>query len=126
MLEDSNFKNKALRRAQEYFKEVHMTQEQHEIFNRFIDIFLKHIPIDKMAAKGIGWRCIREWQLKHKRDLLGLEIEDPEERVKSISQLLQIVKKELIGDLVDEEDIPLVDEAINNILDFYKEKYAHR
>ncbi|MFO8017287.1 MAG: hypothetical protein R6U96_01510 [Promethearchaeia archaeon] len=126
MLEDSNFKNKALRKGQDYFKDVHMTQEQHEIFNDFIKIFLKHVPIEKMTAKGIGWRSIRKWQLKHKRDLLGLIDEESEERVKSINQLLQIIKKELIGDLVSDDDIPLVDEAIDDILDFYKDKYANR
>jgi hypothetical protein len=126
MLEDSNFKNKALREAQEYFKNVHMTQEQHKIFNDFIDIFLNHIPIEKVAAKGIGWRSIRKWQLKHKRDLLGLEDEEPEERIKSIAQLLEVVKTELIGDLVDEDDAPLVDEATTDILNFYKDKYANR
>ncbi len=67
-----SFKSKALKEAENYFKNVHMTQEQHKIFNDFVDIVLKYIKMDKLAAKGIGWRAVSKWQLEHKRDLLGL------------------------------------------------------
>ena len=35
-----------------------MTQEQHQIFLDFIKIFIKHIPMNELAAKGIGWKAI--------------------------------------------------------------------
>ena len=121
-----SFKPKALRNAEEYFKDVHMTQEQHEIFNDFVEIFLKHVPMGKLAAKGTGWRAVSRWQLEHKRDLLGLENEEPDERIKSIDELLGIVKEEIIKTLEDPGQSPLVDEAMGEIMDFYKDKYAYR
>jgi len=121
-----SFKPKALKVAEKYFKNVHMTQEQHIIFNEFVKIVLRYIKMDELAAKGIGWRSVSKWQLDHKRDLLGLEQETPDERIKAINQLLNIVKEELIKILEDPDDKPLVDTAIKDIMEFYKKEYAHR
>ena len=121
-----SFRPKALKAAEEYFKNVHMTQEQHVIFNEFVKIFLKYIKMEELAAKGIGWRSVSKWQLEHKRDLLGLEDETPDERIKSIDQLLNIVKDELIKILENPNEKSLVDIAINDIMEFYKKEFAFR
>ena len=123
---EESFKPKALKDAEVYFKNVHMTQEQHVIFNDFVKIVLKYISIDELAAKGIGWRSVSKWQLEHKRALLGLVDETPEERIKSIDQLLMIVKEELVKILEDPNEKSLVDIAINDIMEFYKNEYAYR
>jgi len=125
-MEPPEFKPKELQKAEEYFKEVHMTQEQHKIFNDFVDIFLKHVPMNEISAKGIGWRAVKKWQLKHKRDLLGLEDETEEERVESIEELLEIVKDDLKEILKDQVQGPEIDKAMANILEFYRNKYAAR
>lgn len=123
---ESSFKPKALRKAEQYFKNVHMTQEQHEIFLDIIQLFTKYIPLGEMAVKGLGWRAISKWQLEHKRDLLGLENETPEMRIKSMDQLFEIVKSELIVILEDPEQQPLISQAIIEMMKHYKEKYANR
>ncbi len=121
-----SFKPKALKAAEKYFKNVHMSQEQHIIFNEFVKIVLKYIKMDELAAKGIGWRSVSKWQLDHKRDLLGLEHETPDERIKSIDQLLNIVKDELIKILEDPNEKSLVDIAKEDILEFYRKEFAYR
>jgi len=121
-----SFKPKALKAAEDYFKNVHMTQEQHIIFNDFVKIVLRYISIDELAAKGIGWRSVSKWQLDHKRDLLGLQDETPDERIKAINQLLSIVNDELIKILEDPNEKSLVDTAINDIMGFYKKEHAYR
>lgn len=126
MLEESSFKNKALKKAEDYFKDVHMTQDQHRIFLDFVDIFLNNIPMSETAAKGIGWGAVSEWQLRHKRDLLGLESEPPEERIKSIGQIMDIVKDKLMEILKDQANEPQVEETMKKIMNFYKEKHANR
>ncbi len=125
-IDELTFKPKGIKDAEEYFRNVHMTQEQHTIFLNFVNLFLEHIPINEMAAKGIGWRAVSEWQLKHKRDLLGLENEIPEERIKSIEELLNIVKRLLSEILEDPEQKSILDEVIKNLIDFYKKEYAFR
>jgi hypothetical protein len=82
--------------------------------------------MEELAAKGIGWRAVSKWQLEHKRDLLGLVDATPDERVKSIDQILKIVKEELIGILQDPSEKSLVDTAIHDIMEFYKKEYANR
>lgn len=120
------FKPKGIAAAEEYFKNVHMTQEQHKIFLDFVNIFLKHIPLNEMALKGIGWRAVSEWQLKHKRDLLGLESEQPEGRIKSIEEILNSVKRLLIEILEDPAQKSILDDVMKELIDFYKKKYAFR
>jgi len=125
-IDDLIFKPKAIKDAVEYFKKVHMTQEQHKIFLDFVELFLQHIPINEMAVKGIGWRAVSEWQLKHKRDLLGLENEAPEERISSIIAILNIVKRLLIEILVDPEQKSILEDVINELIEFYKKEHAFR
>ncbi len=120
------FKPKGIKDAEEYFRNVHMTQEQHKIFLDFVNLFLKQIPINEMAVKGIGWRAVSEWQLKHKRDLLGLESEAPEERLKSIEEILNIVKRFLIEILENPDQKSILDNVIKGLIEFYKKDYAFR
>lgn len=120
------FKPRAIKDAEEYFKNVHMTQEQHGIFLDFVRIFLQHIPINEMAVKGIGWRAVSEWQLKHKRDLLGLENGAPEERVKSIDEILDIVKRLLTDILEDPNQKSILDDVMKDIMEFYRKEHAFR
>ncbi|MHA2253596.1 MAG: hypothetical protein ACXAD7_24770, partial [Candidatus Kariarchaeaceae archaeon] len=116
------FKPKAVKEAEDYFKNVHMTQEQHKIFLGIVGIFLQHIPINEMALKGIGWRGVSEWQLKHKRDILGLENETPEERVNSIEKILNIVKRLLTEILEDPGQKSILDDVIMKAMEFYKKE----
>lgn len=122
----ASFQKDELKKAEEYFKDVHMTQEQHKIFTDFVQIFLKYIPLEEITAKGIGWKAVKEWQLKHKRDLLGLIEAEPEERINSIFELTQIVKQDLIDILENPGDKGKIDLAIEELMDFYKDKYAFR
>ena len=125
-IKELKFKPKGIKDAEDYFKNVHMTQEQHAIFLDFVNIFLKHIPTNEMAVKGIGWRAISEWQLKHKRDLLGLESETPEERIKSIEEILNIVKRLLTEILEDPEQKSILDDVMKELLEFYNKEHAFR
>ena len=132
MLKKESFKekeiDKTIKEAEEYFKDVHMDKDiQFKIFLDFVKIFEDHIPLPDLAVKGIGWRAVREWQQTHKRDLIGLLDETPEERIRAIDDILNHhVKPDLLEKLVDKKDEPLVDEAINDVLEFYKKEYAYR
>ena len=131
MLERKSFKeksvNKTIKEAEEYFKKVHMDESQFKIFLDFVKIFEDYIPLSDIAVKGIGWRAVREWQQKHKRDLIGLLDETPDERIRAIEDiLLHHVKPDLFEKLVDKDDEPLVDKALDDMLEFYKKEYANR
>jgi hypothetical protein len=127
MLNKKSFTDKMKKDADDYFKDVHMDQFQHQIFKDFVKIFLKHISMDEITAKGMGWRSVREWQTKHKRDLLGIADEDRDERIKAITQILRDhLKPDLLEGLIDKNDEPRLDKAIDDILDFYDKTYAGR
>ena len=109
------FKKENVDKAIEYFKEVHMTEEQHRIFKDFVKIFIKHIPtMDEISAKGIGWSAVRIWQIEHKRDLTGLEAEDEVIRILGITQLMDVCKRELTKILKDPNQKALLDRTTNS------------
>ena len=120
------FQPKALEAAEEYFKDVHMSQSQHDIFSELVKVFLEFIKMDEIAVKGIGWRAITNWQLKYKRDLTGINDEDPEDRIKSMKQVFECVKKELYNAVSNDDQKPLVDKSIDAMLRTYGQKYAFR
>ncbi len=62
MLDESNFKEKALKKAKEYFEGVHLTEEQHEIYKDLFNIIHQFIPIDSEALNGMIWAAISMWQ----------------------------------------------------------------
>ncbi|NVM36506.1 MAG: hypothetical protein HWN81_12995 [Candidatus Lokiarchaeota archaeon] len=55
-----------------------------------------------------------------------MESETPDERIKSIYQLMNIVKDELIKILEDPSQKSLIDTAINDTMEFYKKEFAYR
>lgn len=108
-----------MKEAEEYFKNVHMTQDQHKMFLDFVNILFRYVSIGELAAKDITWRAISKWQLEHKRDLLGLENEPPETQIQSLDQLLNILKMDLIAVLEDPEQEKLVEKAIAEMMKFF-------
>ncbi|HEY0088401.1 MAG TPA: hypothetical protein VGB37_06135 [Candidatus Lokiarchaeia archaeon] len=127
MLNKDSFDKNKLKKSEDFFKTVKMSQYQFKIFLDFVKIFRQHIPISDLAVKGIGWQAIREWQQKHHRELIGLEHEDHMERVHAITQILKnYVKKDLFEKLIDSNDEPKVDKVLDKIIEFYDKTYADR
>ncbi|MFX1275103.1 MAG: hypothetical protein ACFFBP_15785 [Promethearchaeota archaeon] len=126
MLDKNSFKPKALSDAEKIFQKVSMDQEQHQIFLDFIGILLKNLPLPELAAKGLGWRAVSIWQIKHKRSLRDLMESKPEDRIESIKEILNIFTEEAIKGLAKPEDAPILSKTVDEVLDFYKEKFAYR
>lgn len=126
MLNKKSFDKKSLNEAKEYFQKVHISKAQFKIFLDLIEVLLKHIKINEIAAKGIGWRAVREWQQKHSRDLKGIAKETHEERLYAITQILkEHVKPDLLEKLVDPKDENILNKTIEDILEFYNKNYSN-
>ena len=126
MLNKKSFNKKSLKDAKEYFQKVQISKAQFKIFLDLIEVLLKHIKIDEITAKGIGWRAVREWQQKNSRDLKGIAQETHEERLYAIAQILkEHVKPDLLEKLVDPKDEPVLNKTIEDMLEFYNKKYAN-
>ena len=124
MLEQSSFKSKAVKDAEEYFKTVHMNRKQEEIFEEFIDVLLKYIPMSEVALKGICYQAISAWQIDYKRSLLGLASLSHDERIEELTRIFDYVRVQLIPILIKEDYKSLIDKAIEKALKFFDEKYG--
>ena len=125
MLDESDFKEKALKKAKEYFKDVHMTEQQYQIFIEFIQNLQKYIPIGEESLKGIGWQAISMWQKDYNLDFLVLVIKSHEERMKSLSVICDYLKIELIKNLINSDYESKITQAVDEALAYYNEKYVN-
>ena len=126
-LDESDFKIQSLKDAEEYFKTVSMTETQFKIFLEFIDIIHEHVPIGKDALKGIGHIAIKSWQVDHQRSITGIAKASHYEAMKSLSEICDYMKIELIKDLINSKDAAIaqkVSTAVDEALKHFDEKYA--
>ena len=103
-----------------------MDKDQHKIFLDFIQILLKNIPLPELASKGLGWKAVSIWQVKQKRKLSDLMQATPEDRINSIEEIVNHFKEEAIKGLVNADDEPILSKTVDEVMEFYKEKYAFR
>ena len=126
MLNKDSFKPNAISEAEKLFQKVQMDKAQHAIFLDFIEILLKNLPLSELAAKGLGWRAVSIWQVKYERKLSDLLQATPEDRIESIQEIVNTFKEEAIKGLAKPEDEPILSKTVDEIMEFYKEKYAFR
>ena len=126
-LDASDFKIQSLKDAEEYFKTVALTETQYKIFLEFINIIDEHIPIGKKALKGIGHLAIQSWQVDHKRSITGIAKASHLEAMKTLSEICDYLRIELIKSLLhseDETDASKVSIAVDEALEHYNNKYG--
>ena len=126
-LNESDFKIQSLKEAEDLFKTISLTEAQFKVFLEFTDIIHEHIPIGKDALKGIGHLSIQSWQVDHKRSLTGIAKAQHLEVMKTLSEICDYWKIELIKDLIKADDEAIaqkVSKAVDEALKHYDEKYA--
>jgi len=124
MLEQSSFKSEKIKEAEDYFKTVHMNRRQEEVFEEFIEVLLKYIPISEDSLKGICYHAISAWQIDYKRSLLGFASLSHDERITELTKIFDYVRVQLIPILIQEDYTSLIEGAIEKALKFFDEKYG--
>ena len=124
MLDESNFKKKALNKAKEYAKDILLLDKQYEIFLEMIKILLKNMPIDEDVMKGVGWKAISNWQKDFDIEFIVIAVKPHEERVNMIEKIFDYAKIELVTMLINSEYSSQIDNAVSEALAFYDENYA--
>lgn len=121
MLDESNFKKKALKKAKEYAKDIFLLDKQYEIFLEMIKILLKNIPIGEDVMKGVGWKAISNWQKDFDIEYIVIAVKPHEERVNMIEKIFDYAKIELVTMLINSEYSSQIDNAVSEALAFYNE-----
>jgi len=76
------------------------------------------------VIKGMGWKAISLWQKDYNINFVEIAIMQHEDRMKAIRNITDYLKIELIKDLINSEYHAEVDNAVNDLLMKYEEKYA--
>jgi len=89
-----------------------------------VQLIHKFIPIGENVIKGIGWKAMSIWQRDFNINIVEVATMTHEERMEALTRYSNYVKIELIANLINSEYESKVNEAINQALEYYNEKYA--
>ena len=123
-LDRTDFREKALKKARKYGDGIHMTDMQHKIFMDVVHLLMKFIPIGESEIKGIGYKAMSLWQKDYEIEFVDMAAMTHEERMEALTRYSDYVKVELVANLVDSKYESKVTEAVNQLLEFYNEKYS--
>jgi hypothetical protein len=126
MAKKIKFDKSAVKKAKNEFKKVKLDEEQKEIVNNLIDIGDKYISLNKSALSYFVMESINDWQKVNSLKVQDIQKMTAEERINNVSDILQRVKQRLVNILLYLDQKEDVDKAIEEALEFYKEKYSKR
>jgi len=120
------FEPDSIKEAVDYYKKLRFASDQKDIIIEFGKLMKKFIPLSDRAIMGFIWRSLKEWQLNFKRDLSELSKLDPGNRIEAVVQIIDIFGIRLKKVLINKEQEPILEQAMQNALERYKENYANR
>jgi hypothetical protein len=124
-LEESDFKEKALKKAKIYAEGIQMSDLQFKIYMEVVRLVHKFIPIGIETLKGIGWKAMLLWQKDYNIKFVETIAMNHEERIQVLTRYTDYVRIELVANLINSEYEEKVTEAINQALEYYDSKYAN-
>lgn len=119
------FKSTSIKQAEEYYQNIHINAEQRDRINSFAQILGQYLPIPERALMGFLWRVLINIQKKYhidfaeegKRTDISLA-----ERMGAIQEIFTMLKEELTRVLIKQEQEPILEEAIEKAINFYKKQ----
>lgn len=119
------FKSTSIEKLEEYYQNVHINLEQREKINSFAQILGQYLPISERALKGFLWRVLINIQKKYHIDFVeeGKRTDvSLAERMAAIQEIFTMLKEELTRILISQDQVPILDDAIEKTLGFYKKQ----
>lgn len=124
--EEFKFDLKAIEAAEEEYHSVQPEPLQKKIIKELSEIVSKYILISKFAIRGFIILSIRKWQMEEKKLVADIMSIDPEERIIEVVKIINNCRGFLLKAMIKREQQTELDESINQVIAFYKEKYAFR
>ncbi|MFX1375665.1 MAG: hypothetical protein ACFFA0_07620 [Promethearchaeota archaeon] len=115
-----DFKKESLREAEDYYKQLHITPKQRRKIRLVSKLATNYIPISEYAMCGFAYMAIRDYQVDNKIEMSEYEDLSAEAKLKMFSDLLKRIKEMLLGAIVKPEQASVLDTAVKNTYEFYK------
>lgn len=116
------FKTKELTEAEDYYKELHLTSDQRRQVRLVSKVATNYIPISEHAMCGFAFRALKEYQVDNKIEMSAFESMSDDTILEMLSDVMNRVKNQLLKILIQEEQAPVLDDAIVKLIDFYKKE----
>lgn len=120
------FDLKAIEAAEKEYQNVQPQQEQKKIIDELTEIVSRYIAISELAIKGMILLGIRKWQMEESRIIEDLIKMNPKDRIREVERMIDNTRGFLFAAIIDREQEKELDDSINHVKRFYKEKYAFR
>ena len=124
--EEFSFDLKAIEAAEEEYQNVQPEPLQKKIIEELSEIISKYILISELAIRGFIILAIRKWQMEEKKLVADIMSLNPEERIIEVVKIIRNCRGFLLNAMIKREQQKELDESINQVIEFYKEKYAFR
>lgn len=120
------FKKAELDKAEKSYRKIKPAEEQKKIIDTLIDIGEKYITIKRDALGHFVYESIKQWQKESKKILEDILTMTPQNRIESVSDILEKVKRRLttILEIFDQEE--MLKKAIEEAKQYYIDTYANR
>ncbi|MFW9897022.1 MAG: hypothetical protein ACFFDB_15325 [Promethearchaeota archaeon] len=119
------FRSSSIEQIEEYYQYVHINEEQRAKIDSFTQILGQYLPISERALKGFLWRVLINIQKKYHIDFVeeGKRTDvSLAERMGAIQEIFTMLKEELTRILISQEQEPILEEAIEKAINFYKKQ----
>ncbi|MFX1503281.1 MAG: hypothetical protein ACFFDH_20130 [Promethearchaeota archaeon] len=118
-----NFSQNLIQQAEDEYNKLHLAASQKELLASLAHIFNQYIHIPERAMRGFIFRVVRDYQVEQ-HIILDEELNraDKTKRAKIATAIVRKLRDALTRVLISPEEEPLLDEAIKNAFNFYKEQ----
>jgi len=114
------FKEETLSDAEDYYKQLHITREQRRKVRLVSKLATSYIPISEHAMCGFTFMAIRDYQVDNKIKMTEFEDLSAEAKLEMFSDLLKRIRERLLHAIVKPEQTSVLDNAIKDVYEFYK------
>lgn len=120
------FNQEAITEAEEDYSKLQVSAEQRPIIEGVANVLSNYVNISKIALKGFIWRVVKDWQKKHSKAASEIATMNPEDRVKNIGEMFDMLNDYLAKILRSSDQKAALSEAIDDGFEFYKSEFAQR
>ncbi len=120
------FKAELIEKEEEDFRRLKLAPEQRAIVEQMADVLNQYLSFSKLATMGFIWKSVRDWQVKYSRSIAELATSTPEDRVRSVREMTDVLASYLIRVLKRTQDEDQVKKACDSMYDFYVQHFSTR
>lgn len=120
------FDDEKIKKAEYDFSLLKLAPIHREMISNIADVLAKYIELSQQALMGLCWTAIREFQIKKKILAENIAKQEPAIRIAMVDEIFKILSVKLKEILLKPSDKPIIEKAIKEGFEYYKETYGYR